>query len=1042
MGAATEVKTLSYRWPTWIGLLLVIAYLLYLYKQYDDLHRLNQHELALEVREFELIVKNAVDTVNKAVDLCRFDVDQPYIDLDSPSGCKFQPADKVDKAAKLNVDGGLAITTLVNGKTTAAFRVQLDRILAELAFPESFRLVFLAKEDGRILYQEAPGSRRWRRKLSWHEQNFRESTPGETEGVRLVDLQKLLGKDPQPSFSQLTAAGSRINLALGGQSEEVYLQPFTIAGNNLILGGVVSRAELLRRALQVETYSVTLLIFLFFVGLFGYPFIKLYALDSHERFRLPDACLLYLSSGALLALGVFSVLALDGYRRFGAEADRGLEELSSSLSDRFAGEVSQAVRQLVLLDQTATASQLLPACGTARKPHFRWLDESAPSPPVPAPAFLVNAEQVAWVSAGGTQIFKVTADSAGENVSVKSRNYFQAVRQASFYQQPGGPEFFVGPSRSITDGKFYTFFSIRTQTQRAGQCKADDEPLAAVLTTHLLSLDRQPLPAGYGFALLNREGAALFHSDSRLSLRENLFAELGDSAGLKSLVLAGRQGHLDTSYREKPYRFFVSPFERFQPSGPAQAGHLFMVTFRDVSTEVATVSYVFLESILLLLILILVWTVAVVVVDQVSRFRTTGVRRGGTWLWPQRSLDRFYRFQAIALAALTILTLGFVGAGQREWAQLMLLGGPLFAVVIGIANHFLTHQPGQVRERSQERWCRNIQWALLAFWIAFAPAAMIFRLSLAHEFGKLVETDRHWIAQQRLDVEKAVRKEGQEEEYPRTMIDRVACLRGDHYQAPPPKPFDATPSHIGTSAKAAAIEWAERLGELLPIHTETGVRLRAQEFRVSYAPPGRLSWWAALLLVLLFAAAISWIHWNSTNLFLTDFETPRFAPAADDAAHWEEQWERLPADRQNLLLQLARDHLPNPKNIDAVKELLNGGFLRLDPDLEPSTPGLAAFLSDRARSVTQLERLKAWESGNVQHSWNSVRRLLITGLACIAFFVVATQPGLQSGLTAGFGLATTVLVAFARMRDALADLFAGRQQAAAAGGSHPPSSPK
>lgn len=1037
--STAEAKPLSYRWPTWVGLLVLTGYLLYLYKQYDDLHRLNQHELALEVRELQLIVRNAVDTVNKAVDLCRFDADQPYIDLQLPDGCRFKPSDKVDKAAKLAIDGGLTITTLVNGKDTATFRVQLERILAELAFPESFRLVFLARDDGRILYQEAPGSRRWRRRLSWHEQTFRESTPGETEGVRMTDLQKLLGKDPQPGFAQLTAAGSRVNLALGGQSEEVYLQPFTIAGHNLILGGVVSRAELLRRALQVETYLVTLLIFLFFVGVFGYPFIKLYALDRRERFRLRDACLLYLSSGALLALGVFSVLAVDGYSRFGVEADRGLVDLSRELSSRFTKEVGQAVQQLAFLDQTALNNRILPDCGPAsRNPHFRWFHEGAAPPPVPAPAFAVDAEQVAWVNAGGTQVFKVTADSAGENVSVKGRNYFQAVRQTSLYTlESGGPEFFAGPSRSITDGKFYTFFSIRSEARRVGACEPAGQTLAAVLTTHLLSLDRQPLPAGYGFALINREGAVLYHSDSRLSLRENLFAELGDSAELKSLVLAGQQGHLDTSYRERLHRLFVSPFTGFKPSGPAQANHLFFVTFRDASTVVATVSYVFLESIVLLLFLILVWTAAVIVVDQVSRFQSGVAHRGGTWLWPQKSLDRFYRFQCFALSALTGLVLLFAVI-QREWAQMMLLGGPLFAVVIGVANHFLTRRHGTVRERSDAKWCRNIQWAMLAFWIAFAPAAMIFRLSLAHEFGKLVETDRAWISQQKLDTEKAVRKEARDEEYPQSMIDRLAGLRCAHYQAPPPRPFHAQASRVGTEAKRAAVEWVEHLGELLPIHTETGVRLRAQEFDASYAPPGRLTWWAALLLVLLFATAILWIHWNSTNLFLTNFETPRLNAAADDAAFWQKQWDALPAHRQNLLLQIARDHLPNPKNIDEVKDLLNAGFLRLNPDLEPATAHLAAFLRERSKDAAQQARLNDWEEVNVHHSWHYVRRLLVTGLVCIAFFVVATQPGLQSGLTAGFGLATTALAAIAKIRDALAELFAGRAQAAAVSAPAPP----
>lgn len=1027
-------KAPSYRWPTWVALLLLMAYSLYLYKQYMDLHQLNQHELALEVRELELTVRNALDTVNKAVDICRFDADQPFLDLESPGGCKYGAGDKVDKEAKLQIDGGLTIVTRVSNNTEAKFRVRLDRILAELAFPESFRLVFLAKADGRILYQEAPGSRRWRRKLSWHEDTFREPAPGETEGVRVSDLAKLLGKDAKPAFEQLTAAGSRINLSLGGQSEEIYLQPASIAQESIILGGVVSRAELIRRALQVETYSVTLLIFLFFLGVFGAPFIKLYSLNKHERFRLRDVCLLYLSSGALLALGVFSVLALDGYSRFGGEADRGLQTMNEELSARYAKESAQAVKQLAHFDESAIRNNRLPACGETKPPYLQWFREYA-TPPIEAPRFPVYAEQVAWAGgSGGMQLFKVSADSAGENVSVNARNYFQAVRQGSLYQGAEGPEFFAGPSRSITDGKFYTFFSIRSQAppRVCPDSQAGQPYVVAVLTTHLMSLDRQPLPAGYGFALINREGGVLYHSDRRLSLRENLFAELSDSAELKSLVLAGSPGHLSTSYRERPHRFFVSPFEGFRPAGPPQATHLLFVTFRDTSAEVATVAYVFLESIVLLLVLVLIWAAAIVVVDQVSRFHVDG-SRGGTWLWPQKSLDRFYGLQCVLLGALVGLA-AVLAAIQKEWAEILVLAGPLFAVVIGIANHFLTYEGGKARARSEAGWRRSIQWALLAFWIAFAPAAVIFRLSLAHEFGKLVETERVWIDQQRIDVAKAVKKEAREDEYPEAVGQRIADLRRLHYQISPPGPFRNPAPAIGTEAKRAAIEWTERLGELLPIHTETGVRLRAREFDASYSPPVWMRWWALLLLGALFGATVWWIQWNANNLFLAGFDTPKAAPPdsqADDTASWRMRWDALPAGQQSLLLQVTRHHLANPKNIAAVKELLNAGYLRLNPDIEPATKTFGAFLDEQARDETQQAKLNEWELVNVQRSWHYVRRLLIAALAFIALFLVATQPGLQSGLSAGFGVATTVLVAMSKLRDALLDLAAGRREGGA-----------
>lgn len=1017
--AATLARLPSYRWPIWAALLLGSAYLLYAYKQYEDLHRLNQHELALEGREIAIVVRNAIDTVNKASDICRFDADQPYLELVSPKGCASFKGGETDRNAKLDASDGLAITTKITVGGTARFRVLLEAILAELAFPESFRLVFVAKSTGEIIYQEAPQSRRWRRGLSWHEQNFRERTPDEGEGVAITNLKEIFAKDDKPTFEQLTAGGSRFGISLGGQSEEVYLQPVVLAETKLVVGGLVPKTGLLRRAFQVETYSITLLVFLFFLGLFGSPFIKLYSLDRRERFRLIDAFLLYLGSGAVLVLCAFSILALDGFVRFSAVADRGLVDLNAQLAERFAKETSQAVQLLADYDRKARET-LLPDCGHSKTPFADWLGtDTAPLPP-PDETRLVAAEQVAWIGPDGMQVYKLTSDPVGRNQLVRIRSYFQAVRQKSLFQGPEGPPFFIGPARSLTDGKFYTFVSIQSRCRPGGD-------LVAVLSAHIMSLDRQPLPAGYGFALMNREGAVLYHSDRRLSLRENLYAELGDSAGLKSLVMAGAKGDVRTSYRERDHRLYVQPFTGFVPEGPPRPSHLFLITFRDTSAEVATVAYVFLSSIVLLLALVLAWTAAAIALELNSRLH--GACRSGTWLWPRKSLDRFYRWQTWLLGAWLVLAVVVRMSGHGDS---VFLAGPVAVVLIGIFNYRFTHEKGAGRERSEALWFRGGHWALLTIVAVIGPAVAIFRLTLSHEFGKIVQTERAWVEQQRLDVAQAVRKETRDEERPGREGTRIVNIRGQHYQVTAPMPFHASAETTGGGFQHWAIEWAEHLGDWLPILTETGVRLREQEFDAAYWPPGWMRWWAVLPMALLFTLALWWIHWSSDHLFLANLHSPEPAGEASGAVDWARAWNELTDEQQNLLLQISRDHMSNPWQADAVKDLVNKGFLHLNPDLEPRTAELADFLSTRVHDEVIRDRMHDWEQVSAGHSWRYVRKLLIGVLIVIAFFVLTTQPGLQSGLTAGFGIVAAILTAVANLREALSSLLPKKKETVSA----------
>ncbi len=1027
-------KTFSYRWTTWVAILLVLTYLVYLYQQYDALHNLNQHELALQGRELESIVNNAVGTVRKAdEDICGFDTDQPQIELISAQKCKEVGGLKAEDV-RIEVGNGLFIKTgpktaearAKGAKPSPEFQVQLDRILDQLAFPEAFQLVFVTTAEGQVIHQESQASSRWRHNLSWQEEKLREPTPGEDEDIVIANLKDLLGSDAKPSFAQLSSAGSHFSLTLGGARQEIYLQPVNFGGQKAVIGGVAPTGELLRRALQVDTYLIALLVFAFFAGVLGKPFVKFFALDPRERFRLKDLRGLYLSSGALLLLGLFAVLAIDGYCRFRQKADAGLEQLATSLASSLGEEIREGVAQLAKYDETAAATPQLLGCAELPTVH-NWFDLKAPK--LEAPSRNIFTEQVAWVGSNGKQLFKVTADAQGSNQPVGHRLYFKSVRQRSLYRIEGLPnDFFMAPSLSITDGKFYTFFSMPSRIKQSGctaadGSRSDGEPLTAVLTTRLMSA-RQALPNGYGFAVMNREGAVLFHSDSRLALRQNLFAELGGSSALKSLVLAREPGTIATSYREKPHRFYVLPFKALQSAGapPHTGGRFFIVSFRDVSAEIATAAQVFETSLFVILALLGGWRLALFLLDYVSA-RSPGVNRYGTWMWPQQSMAGFYRWFAIggliivALASLTFVLF-------REVGQLVFLFAPLATIPLGLAGHAWTQQTGGRRERLHDPRWYYAMWALLVVWVIFAPAVVLFRMTLGHEFGTLVETENNWLEQRKFDIGQVIEQEVRAEGYPESVQLRVKEI-AKRYQSPAPEPFRTGSEPIQQPLKQAVVGLLERVGDSLPIHTETAIRLRAQQSKDAYfTSPLLLNWWAALLVGALFLAGHWWTRWSARRVFLIDCENPPAGESSqNDAEYWRMQWERLPIDERNLLIQISEENLANPRQTETVKKLLGEGYLKLNPDLRLATGEFARFLKSKTTNETQRTQLETWEQGDSEHGWKHARRILIAGLAILFLFVIATQPGFQSGLTASFGGATTAVLAISKLRDAMTALW-------------------
>jgi hypothetical protein len=128
-----------------------------------------------------------------------------------------------------------------------------------------------------------------------------------------------------------------------------------------------------------------------------------------------------------------------------------------------------------------------------------------------------------------------------------------------------------------------------------------------------------------------------------------------------------------------------------------------------------------------------------------------------------------------------------------------------------------------------------------------------------------------------------------------------------------------------------------------------------------------------------------------------------------------------------VLLQVTREHVANPYQRRIIGELLRRGLLRLDPDLRPFSEDFERFLlTQESEHGAELE---AWERVEVSHSWHYTRMVLLASGGSLAFFLVATQPSLQSSL---LGIATAItgaITAGLKIRDTFAAVMNDRKTA-------------
>jgi hypothetical protein len=1036
--------------------------------QYTRINALNQLELQDAGSELKRVVENALETIKAFKPskgetagrtdhgVCVFDDQQPYLEFDGD--CASQAWAFADP--KLSTANGLAVlATRTEGPAAApqaatpsdhvVWRVQLDGLFDELAAVDGFDLIFVANQAGQVLYQTSPRNRGWRDLLRWGERTYVDSGARERAGLRIQDVKSLLGADAAPDWARLSSVSDRTSVRVGGQAFQLYVQP--VAGEKwldarVVLGALVRTDRVVQKALAVDTYFVAFFVVALLLALLGIPFLKLASLSAHERFRVRDLYLLYLSAAALVIVSTFMVVGYDGYRRWTREADDGLRMLADDLEARLTTEVRDIRDQMALYDaRVAWLSPQSPCTTPLVKAPWPELDRSDPA--VLPRNTSVFIDQVTWIDPAGTQIWKQSSDQIGVLRQVPHRPYFKAVRGGHLYRDASSAwPFFVAPDRSITDGRFYTFLSIPSMlddacANAAARATPGADPVpargyVAVASTRLLSLEHAALPAGYGFAVVTRAGRTLYHSDSRLGLRENLFEHLDDADQARAIAQSNQTELLSARYREVSHRLRFKPLP-WTLSGAAEpepepfaadlpvglSAGLVLVTFRDLSMAQAIVARAFVVSLLPALIALALLGAGLWVLGRMSTRWYGGATR---WLWPHGGLAPMYRVVTVSVGLAIVVFAVTTEVFTLAWPYLLL---PVVATMTGMAACGRGRWHTTPRRALDRCGWYTAELTLLALALLVVPAAAVMNLTLGHELGGLIETEQARMAAQSFDAPLALRAEAAVQKYPDSVGAEIASAHARRQRPATqalgrgrspfarPKPFDAalTTLSAGDQRLIAAHEWLDRK---LPADSPLLARLRYGGGRTLYTPQGSLgvlSWFGAAALIALIALLAVWIRWSARHLHAA--QVTAGDPVSD--SELEERWVRLPDDLRHVLVVATEERIANPRQLPAIDALAREGWITLTPDIQPATRAVAALLArERADAQASASR-RDWERTAEGHSWHAVRPLLFAGLVLAVVFVT-TQPGLQSELAGVAGSVAALGTALFKLHDAVA----------------------
>jgi hypothetical protein len=572
-------------------------------------------------------------------------------------------------------------------------------------------------------------------------------------GIQIVALDTLSNRKGEKLDLKLADRSSSLEeVRIAGGDYKLFVQPLslTLADSKtdqevrwLVCG--LTRADHFRDETYAVSYTV-LIIFVFVVSLaaLSWPLLKLKLMGPKDRLRRVDLGLTFACGLLGTALLTFLLLDISSYVGIENMLDGHLAALSKQIRDNFDKEIGSALSQLSQLNE------LMSDAAKKVHPESSWdveADKLIASPNAKTPADskewfpekvdllagIVDWEQapypyfnsVTWTDSNGVQQIKwTTASNTTAFLNVQERAYFTNARNGYLWKRANGDaEYVVDLVYSKNTGE-----NVAVIATRAG-----DTLWVSSIDGRLLSLMGPVLPANYGYAVLDRDGGVLFHSDEVKNLQEQFFEECDNDRILRAAVAARTEEFVNANYLGNGHRLLVSPL-----AGTPWV----LVVFRDKQMA-RTMN---LELITLSLVSYLIFGLVVLLVVACIYLPKRGDRI--SWLWPNSKRVSQYNVLVITNVFLAMVFVLALIVRSKWFLVMCCFLIPTLAILLGAlilgtrAEHRRVKKLAlRFRRRPFVSYRRAYLIALVGYvgLLSVLPTVGFFRIARAFEMNLLVK---------------------------------------------------------------------------------------------------------------------------------------------------------------------------------------------------------------------------------------------------------------------------------------------------------------
>lgn len=316
-----------------------------------------------------------------------------------------------------------------------------------------------------------------------------------------------------------------------------------------LMVGLVKSATINSQAKSINIWLVVVLSLLVLVVVISMPILKVMFINELEPFNSKDVVL----SGMSIIIGVsiffLAILAVWEYSDFhNNELENQLRTLSKDLDESFTMELKEMSTQMDILEteELYKVAKDMSASGKSK----RYISVSVADP---YPFF----NEFLWANKEGKQLGQLTRLQGKPLFNLNERPYFKDIKS--------GNTWWLNLANRKEEFAFSSVVSWITGKREAVVIKQArrnlDEVAYVAMSSRLNSVLGATMPKPFEFAVMDKSGKVLFHSNSEKNLNENFLQEVGNDRSVEAALFGSNEVFFQNSYWSKRVKGIVTPMK-------------------------------------------------------------------------------------------------------------------------------------------------------------------------------------------------------------------------------------------------------------------------------------------------------------------------------------------------------------------------------------------------------------------------------------------------------------------------------------------------